>query len=98
MSNTGRFRAPVGSAFGYWTVVATGGTAKGRGATCWLCRCRCGVERIVMANHARSGKSRGCGDCFEWRGQYVSGEATRALAASLGVSARAVRRKLEATP
>lgn len=49
-----------GKAFGSWTVV--GGPMRSEwGQTQWLCRCACGVERAVVAQSLRNGKTTSCG-------------------------------------
>lgn len=94
MSNTGHFRAPIGQTFGFWTVIASGKGAKGYGETSWLCRCRCGIERIVLARHVRAGKSTSCGHCFMWRGVYIDRQAIEAIAAVMGARALTIDRRL----
>src|SRR5262249_15497270 len=60
-------RAPlnlIGQRFGRWSVL---GLCPERhrcgGATylCWLCRCACGVERVLVGTSLRQGKTRSCG-------------------------------------
>ena len=50
----------IGQKFGRWVVLARANTVKS-GHRYWLCRCECGVEREVAANHLQSGKSQSCG-------------------------------------
>lgn len=45
----------TGKQFGDWTVLEYADNKK------WLCRCSCGVERIVAGQDLRNGKSTGCG-------------------------------------
>ncbi|MBR1455049.1 MAG: hypothetical protein IJ593_10485 [Lachnospiraceae bacterium] len=54
ISNKGRIDL-VGKHFGDWTVEAYADDKK------WLCRCSCGVERIVPGSDLRNGKSTSCG-------------------------------------
>lgn len=49
-----------GDLFGHWRVVDLVESDK-RGRRQWLCRCVCGVERIVNGKHLRRGNSRSCG-------------------------------------
>lgn len=69
----------TGSTFGKWTVVRRTDYKK---VVKYLCRCECGIERVVLSASLRSGKSVSCG-CFrpetqyqlarrEHRGAYVS--------------------------
>jgi hypothetical protein len=54
----------VGKRFGRWKVVAfhTERRRWGNSVTaCWLCRCNCGVERVVAGSELRRGRSRSCG-------------------------------------
>ena len=65
----------TGKEFGAWTVLERAIQPEGiKGKrTCWRVRCRCGVERVVLAQNLRSGRSRGCG-CLLSR---LAGEARR---------------------
>lgn len=47
--------------FGRWLIVSRIGYKKG--ATYWLCRCDCGVEREVAASSLKAGTSLSCG-CY----------------------------------
>lgn len=51
-----------GSIYGRWTVIGGLSRSKDRRAG-YLCRCQCGVERIVAHRYLVSGSSRSCG-CF----------------------------------
>ncbi len=46
-----------GKEFGLWTAVSPTDV---RG-DCWLCRCRCGIEKTVGRQELRNGKSLSCG-------------------------------------
>lgn len=51
----------IGMVFGKWTVIAR---AKNKpGATMWLCRCECGVEKEVAGQALRNGTSTQCAIC-----------------------------------
>ncbi len=50
----------TGQQFGYWTVLERAEPGP-RGETRYLCRCRCGTEKIVPASNLRRGISRSCG-------------------------------------
>jgi hypothetical protein len=50
----------MGQRFGRYLVVAYAGRNKYAAAQ-WLCRCDCGVEKVVSANPLRMGKSNSCG-------------------------------------
>jgi hypothetical protein len=52
-----------GKVFGRWTVENYSGLSKS-GATKWMCRCDCGVERVILARGLTSGRSRSCG-CYK---------------------------------
>ncbi len=50
----------IGETFGWWTVIEK--TEKTtRSGSYWLCRCKCGTERIVFNGSLRCGESKGCG-------------------------------------
>lgn len=49
-----------GRKFGEWIVIGKSGN-KPDGAATWLCRCSCGIERIVVGGDLRRGKSVSCG-------------------------------------
>jgi hypothetical protein len=51
----------AGQVFGEWTVISRvfEGSNK-RGRTKFLCRCSCGVERVVMAQNLKNGSSTNC--------------------------------------
>lgn len=53
-------RAEPGTTFGLWTVVARGEPARS-GRPRVLCRCECGLERLVQIGNLVSGGSRSCG-------------------------------------
>jgi hypothetical protein len=46
--------------YGRWKIVAYAGSNKGAGSL-WLCRCRCGAERVVKGASLVSGRSQSCG-------------------------------------
>ena len=49
-----------GQIFGYWTVLDRAEPGR-RGVSQYLCRCRCGKEKIVLAQSLKNGTSRSCG-------------------------------------
>lgn len=54
----------VGLAFGRWSVIAQAATRKtpcGSSKAYWLCRCDCGTEGEVRAEHLMSGRTLSCG-------------------------------------
>lgn len=61
----GIFRRPtddmVGHRFGRLTVLARVERPDSSRAYCWLCRCDCGVEKIVRGINLRIGNTRSCG-------------------------------------
>lgn len=50
----------VGTVFGRWTVLAPAKRDK-HGRKRFLCRCDCGVEKLVAGTYLRHGKSQSCG-------------------------------------
>ena len=52
----------VGENFGWLRVLARAGSTPRRQAT-WLCRCRCGREKLVVGHALRIGAKRSCGEC-----------------------------------
>lgn len=49
-----------GQRFGMWAVIADSGQRKG-GNIIWVCRCDCGVERLMRADNLKRGASKSCG-------------------------------------
>jgi hypothetical protein len=56
----GRLQDITERSFGDWTVLSLHGRGADRHPT-WLCRCVCGVERVVSGGNLRAGGSLGCG-------------------------------------
>jgi hypothetical protein len=54
-----RAQISSGDVFHCWTVVAE--SEKRRGQRAYLCRCRCGTERAVLASKLKTGWSKSCG-------------------------------------
>lgn len=50
----------AGQQLGYWTVLEQAGTNH-KQSTLWRCRCKCGVEKIVVGVVLRDGRSQSCG-------------------------------------
>ena len=49
--------------FNYWTVLKRAeNTSDGKAQ--WLCRCKCGNQKIVLGKSLRNGHSKSCG-CFK---------------------------------
>ena len=53
----------TGKRFGRWTVKKRYPYNASCNAVCWVCRCDCGVVRIVRGNDLRSGETKSCG-CY----------------------------------
>jgi len=55
----------TGKRFGRWTVLALHSKRYRSGhnhcLALWLCRCRCGTQRVVIGTNLRTGASRSCG-------------------------------------
>ena len=52
----------TGKIFGFWTVISKQPkTNPKRGDALWLCKCRCGNEKILQGRHLRRNKSKSCG-------------------------------------
>ena len=64
---------PMSGRFGAWTVISSAGSATelGKRAAKWLCRCDCGVEKVVIGASLRKDASHGCGSCSK-RGKPYS--------------------------
>src|ERR1035437_607657 len=58
----GRFEDLTGRTFGRWKVEARAPNSTSRQA-CWLCKCRCGTKKIVVASNLLRGWSTSCG-CY----------------------------------
>jgi hypothetical protein len=59
----GRSCVPMaGFSFGEWTVLYRAGSDT-RGRATWVCRCSCGVERVVRGTDLRLGDSTRCKKC-----------------------------------
>jgi len=52
----------IGVCFGRWTVIRRAGSDK-YGKAAWLCRCVCGVEKVLRSAVLRHGESTSCG-CY----------------------------------
>lgn len=52
--------APIGQSFGHWDVLAEGEPGK-NGKRRVLCRCSCGIERLVYLASLVAGRTRSCG-------------------------------------
>jgi len=68
-----RYQDHTGRRFGRWLVLAYAGKRVRR--VIWHCRCNCGTEKLVQANHLTSKASRSCG-CLR-PGPLQHGHATR---------------------
>ncbi len=53
----------TGQKVGRWTVLHRVAGEKRRGGALWLCRCSCGIEKIVLGATLRVGESKSCG-CY----------------------------------
>lgn len=50
----------TGSVFGYWTVLDRHEKNENGGYR-WLCRCKCGTEKMILARNLKNGSSKSCG-------------------------------------
>ncbi len=50
----------TGKKFNRWTVLGRAGSNH-KGLALWLCKCECGVERVVRGSDLRNGSSQSCG-------------------------------------
>lgn len=50
----------TGQKFGHWTVLSRAENNH-KGNSRWLCECDCGIQRVVLGDSLRSGKSTNCG-------------------------------------
>lgn len=57
----GAFIDRTGHRYGQWTVIARASNRAGVHQAQWLCRCNCGVERVVDGSHLGRGASTSCG-------------------------------------
>lgn len=53
------FKDLTGQNFSYWLVIERAEDQTNK--TSWLCRCKCGTERVVRGQQLTSGKSTSCG-------------------------------------
>lgn len=58
-SRNWRFQDLSGRIFGRLTVISHAG--KRGEKNCWLCRCECGVQKVIMGESLRSGRAESCG-------------------------------------
>lgn len=83
-----------GHTYGRLTVICEA-EAHGR-SRLWLCRCACGVEKVVRQNHLRGGTSRSCGclnqQCLSARGHDLVGKKFGFLTVKNPAPNRGVRR------
>lgn len=49
----------TGHVFGYLTAVSI--AERGAGGATWLCRCKCGNEKIIRLSNLKSGTTKSCG-------------------------------------
>lgn len=56
-----------GKQFGLWTVVKLATRNKKR-ELIWLCRCKCGTERLISTYNLEHGKTHGCIKCAHKEG------------------------------
>jgi len=59
----------TGQTFNRWTVLER--TLPKRGSVAYVCRCTCGVERVVVGTDLRTGHSQSCG-CRQRGGDWAS--------------------------
>lgn len=64
-----RSKDMTGQRFGQWSVMSRAENVN-NGSAAWLCRCDCGVERVISATSLRSGMSKSCG-CFQKSQEYT---------------------------
>lgn len=57
----------TGQKFGRWVVLKKAGKAKNNHIL-WTCRCDCGTEKAVRAQHLKRGNSKSCGCLLRTRG------------------------------
>src|SRR5258705_4423017 len=55
-----RFIDLTGKSIGRWTVIQRS-TEKRRNKIQWICKCKCGITRVVMGSDLNSGHSQSCG-------------------------------------
>lgn len=67
-----------GLVFGRLTVLRPAGSSP-RGSRLWLCVCRCGTERKVLAHHLKSGNTRSCGCAWALGARLVNARKFRDL-------------------
>jgi len=63
-----KFPNLVGRVFGKWTVISKASARTfpgGQSHRRWNCACRCGNKKAVFEPHLKSGRSSGCGRCFQ---------------------------------
>lgn len=83
-----KFNDLTGQSFGKWTVLEKAPLRKGMGAM-WLCRCGCGVERVVRGNQLTGRRTAGCRDCgVRTHGHWVGNKASPENAAWHGMLQR----------
>jgi hypothetical protein len=63
MKRGGNIKDLTGQVFTKWTVLTRAGATKVAGHAKWLCRCTCGVEKIVNGASLRNGTSHQCDRC-----------------------------------
>ena len=52
----------IGNRYGRWTVLSYAGKDKYYQKR-WLCRCECGIEKVIYQNQLHNGESKSCG-CY----------------------------------
>lgn len=61
-----RFEKLIGQTINYWTVI--GNITKGEKSSKVLCRCKCGVEQLVLCRRLENGEAKGCRECCPYNG------------------------------
>lgn len=83
-----------GLVFSRWTVVGTVESVviKNKSRVFWLCRCECGVEKLVLSSNLVGGRSRSCGclhkDWYAWNVPAVRHERHESVEYKMYNSAR----------
>lgn len=66
----------TGHVYGLLTVVSRGERPKRHSHRCafWLCRCACGVEKVISGNNLRTKNSKSCGCLRKQNGRMKDGQ------------------------
>lgn len=68
------FQDLTGKQFNYWTVLYKSDKRSTGGGIYWHCKCRCGIEKDVLGQSLKNGRSQSCGCLKKYQGENLTGK------------------------